>query len=169
MISLLLASAIDLHRKLDSPKILFPIHRPTPPHRVLTSQASPDLRDHHGTIPSAHATDNGVALVDEGTTLAEGVAENPDAYAYEVRREADGFVTETVITPRLLSRAIMAEGPVNANLQKVKRNAIRSYTVRLRLRMGVLSRLQFCRCLSFESRAKIAPANLEDTTNIDKR
>jgi len=62
-----------------------------------------------GSVPSAYATDNGVALVYEGTSLVEAVADRPGVNAYEVHREADGTVTEKVITPRLLDGAAKAK------------------------------------------------------------
>ncbi|GLY23213.1 peptidase E [Micromonospora sp. NBRC 101691] len=57
-----------------------------------------------GTLPPvAHCTDDGVGLVYRGTTLVEAVADREGALAYEVRRDAEGTVTETPIVPRLLS------------------------------------------------------------------
>ncbi|GAB3815856.1 Type 1 glutamine amidotransferase-like domain-containing protein [Micromonospora zhanjiangensis] len=53
-------------------------------------------------FPVAHCTDDGVGLVYRGTRLAEAVADREGVFAYEVSRAADGTVTETVITPRLL-------------------------------------------------------------------
>jgi peptidase E len=42
-----------------------------------------------GTLPDGYATDNGAGLVYYGTDLHEAVTENPDALAYEIRREGD--------------------------------------------------------------------------------
>ena len=55
-----------------------------------------------GTLPGGYATDNWAALVYRGETLAEVVAERPDAYGWEVRRAADGTVTEERLPTRLL-------------------------------------------------------------------
>ncbi len=55
-----------------------------------------------GTLPTSHATDDGVGLVYEGTDLVEAVADRPDAAAYVVERGADGAAVETRIEPRLL-------------------------------------------------------------------
>ena len=56
-----------------------------------------------GALPTAHATDDGVGLVYEGTELVEAVADRPGVAAYVVERQADGTVTETRLEPRLLS------------------------------------------------------------------
>ena len=55
-----------------------------------------------GAIPTAHATDDGVGLVYDGTELVEAVSDRPGVAAYVVERQADGGVTETRIEPRLL-------------------------------------------------------------------
>jgi peptidase E len=55
-----------------------------------------------GDLPTAHATDDGVGLVYEGTELVEAVSDRPDAAAYVIERQPDGTVTETRIEPRLL-------------------------------------------------------------------
>ena len=55
-----------------------------------------------GDLPTAHATDDGVGLVYDGTELVEAVADRPGVAAYLVERLADGTVTETRIEPRLL-------------------------------------------------------------------
>jgi len=55
-----------------------------------------------GSLPTAHATDDGVGLVYDGTELVEAVADRPGAAAYVVERQPDGSVTETRIEPRLL-------------------------------------------------------------------
>jgi peptidase E len=55
-----------------------------------------------GTLPTAHATDDGVGLVYDGTDLVEAVSDRPGAAAYVVERQADGSVTETRIEPRPL-------------------------------------------------------------------
>jgi peptidase E len=56
-----------------------------------------------GALPTAHATDDGVGLVYEGTELVEAVADRPGVAAYVVERQADGTVTETRLEPRLLT------------------------------------------------------------------
>jgi len=55
-----------------------------------------------GALPTSHATDEGVGLVYEGTTLVEAVVDRPGGAAYVVERGADGVVTETRIEPRRL-------------------------------------------------------------------
>jgi peptidase E len=55
-----------------------------------------------GSLPTAHATDDGVGLVYDGTELVEAVADRPGVAAYVVERQSDGGVTETRIEPRLL-------------------------------------------------------------------
>ncbi|MFC4017211.1 Type 1 glutamine amidotransferase-like domain-containing protein [Micromonospora sp. GCM10011542] len=55
-----------------------------------------------GTLPTSHCTDDGVGLVYRGTRLVEAIADREGASAYEVSRDADGTVRETVIAPRLL-------------------------------------------------------------------
>ena len=54
-------------------------------------------------LPTAHATDDGVGLIYEGTELVEAVSDRPDAAAYVVERRADGGVAETRIEPRALA------------------------------------------------------------------
>ena len=56
-----------------------------------------------GDLPTAHATDDGVGLVYEGTELVEAVADREGVAAYVVERQADGNVTETRVEPRLLA------------------------------------------------------------------
>jgi peptidase E len=56
-----------------------------------------------GTLPTSHATDDGVGLVYEGTELVEAVSDRPDAAAYVVERRPDGTALETRIEPRLLT------------------------------------------------------------------
>ena len=55
-----------------------------------------------GTLPPAHATDDGVGLVYEGTELVEAVSDRPNAAAYVVERQPDGTVAETRLEPRRL-------------------------------------------------------------------
>lgn len=55
-----------------------------------------------GTLPTSHATDDGVGLVYEGTELVEAVADRPGVAAYVVERQPGGSVSETRIEPRLL-------------------------------------------------------------------
>jgi peptidase E len=55
-----------------------------------------------GSLPTSHATDDGVGLVYEGAELVEAVSDRPGAAAYVVERQPDGSVTETRIVPRLL-------------------------------------------------------------------
>ena len=55
-----------------------------------------------GTLPDGYATDDGVGLVYRGTELVEAVADQPDCFAYSVRRGADGAAEENVIEPRRL-------------------------------------------------------------------
>jgi peptidase E len=56
-----------------------------------------------GTLPTSHATDDGVGLVYEGTELVEAVSDRPGAAAYVVERRPDGNAHETRIEPRLLT------------------------------------------------------------------
>jgi peptidase E len=56
-----------------------------------------------GTLPTSHATDDGVGLVYEGTDLVEAVSDRPGAAAYVVERRPDGTALETRIEPRLLT------------------------------------------------------------------
>jgi peptidase E len=56
-----------------------------------------------GTLPTSHATDDGVGLVYEGTELVEAVSDRPGAAAYVVERCPDGTALETRIEPRLLT------------------------------------------------------------------
>lgn len=58
-----------------------------------------------GTLPTSHATDDGVGLVYRGTELVEAVSDRPGAAAYVVERTADGTVTETRLEPRRLDLA----------------------------------------------------------------
>lgn len=59
-----------------------------------------------GTLPTSHATDDGVGLVYEGTELVEAVADRPGVAAYVVERGPDGAAVETRIEPRLLPGAL---------------------------------------------------------------
>jgi peptidase E len=54
-------------------------------------------------LPTSHATDDGVGLVYEGTELVEAVSDRPDAAAYVVERGPDGAAIETRIEPRILA------------------------------------------------------------------
>jgi len=56
-----------------------------------------------GTLPTSHATDDGVGLVYEGTELVEAVSDRPGVAAYVVERRPDGTAHETRIEPRLLT------------------------------------------------------------------
>ncbi len=47
------------------------------------------------TLPTSHATDDGVGLVYEGSELVEAVSDRPDAAAYVVERGPDGTAVET--------------------------------------------------------------------------
>ena len=55
-----------------------------------------------GTLPTSHATDDGVGLVYAGTELVEAVSERAGPGAYLLERTATG-VQETPLAPRLLS------------------------------------------------------------------
>jgi peptidase E len=55
-----------------------------------------------GTLPDGYATDDGAGLVYRGTRLAEVVADKEGPLGYELKRAADGTVTETVLPTRLL-------------------------------------------------------------------
>jgi hypothetical protein len=55
-----------------------------------------------GTLPDGYATDDGAGLVYRGTTLTEVVADKPGPRGYELRRAADGSVTETPLPTRVL-------------------------------------------------------------------
>jgi peptidase E len=54
-----------------------------------------------GTLPGGYATDDGVALVYEGTELVEVVADRPDCHGYRVSLEGGRVVEETLDTRRL--------------------------------------------------------------------
>jgi peptidase E len=56
-----------------------------------------------GTLPDGYATDDGAGLVYRGTELAEVVADRPGPQGYELRRAADGTVTETPLPTRVLT------------------------------------------------------------------
>jgi peptidase E len=56
-----------------------------------------------GTLPDGYATDNGAALVYRGVGLVEVVAERQGALGYEIRRAADGTVTESPLPTRVLA------------------------------------------------------------------
>lgn len=56
-----------------------------------------------GTLPDGYATDDGAGLVYRGTRLAEVVADRDGPRGYELRRAADGSVTETPLPTRVLS------------------------------------------------------------------
>jgi peptidase E len=53
-------------------------------------------------LPTSHATDDGVGIVYEGTEIAEVVADRPDVAAYVVERQDDGSVTERRLETRVL-------------------------------------------------------------------
>jgi peptidase E len=55
-----------------------------------------------GTLPDGYATDDGAGLVYRGTALAEVVADKEGPLGYELKRAADGSVTETPLPTRLL-------------------------------------------------------------------
>jgi peptidase E len=55
-----------------------------------------------GTLPDGYATDDGAGLVYRGTRLAEVVADRQGPLGYELKRAADGTVTETVLPTRVL-------------------------------------------------------------------
>ena len=55
-----------------------------------------------GALPTAHATDDGVGLVDRGTELVEVVSELPGAAAYKVEADGNGAAVETRLDTRLL-------------------------------------------------------------------
>jgi peptidase E len=57
----------------------------------------------NGTLPDGYATDDGAGLVYRGTTLAEVVADKDGPRGYELRRAADGSVTETPLPTRVLA------------------------------------------------------------------
>ena len=56
-----------------------------------------------GALPDGYATDDGAGLVYRGTRLAEVVADRAGPQGYELRRAADGSVTETPLPTRVLS------------------------------------------------------------------
>ena len=58
-----------------------------------------------GTLPSGHATDDGVGLVYRGTEFVEAVADRAGAAAYRVERGPDGAAVETRLEPRRLAGA----------------------------------------------------------------
>ena len=56
-----------------------------------------------GTLGDGYATDDGAGLVYRGTRLAEAVTDREGKLGYELKRAADGSVTETPLPTRLLS------------------------------------------------------------------
>lgn len=56
-----------------------------------------------GTLGDGYATDDGAGLVYRGTRLAEVVADKDGPRGYELKRAADGSVTETPLPTRVLS------------------------------------------------------------------
>lgn len=58
-----------------------------------------------GTLPDGLATDAGAGLYYREHELVEAVADRPDAFAYSLKRQADGTVREEVIEPRRLTRS----------------------------------------------------------------
>ena len=56
-----------------------------------------------GTLADGYATDDGAGLVYRGTRLAEVVADRAGPLGYELKRAADGSVTETPLPTRVLS------------------------------------------------------------------
>ena len=54
-----------------------------------------------GTLPPGYASDDGVALVYEGTELVEVVADRPDCFGYRVSLQ-DGQAVEDVLDTRRL-------------------------------------------------------------------
>jgi peptidase E len=56
-----------------------------------------------GTLPDGYATDDGAGLVYRGIRLAEVVADRDGPRGYELKRAADGSVTETPLPTRVLS------------------------------------------------------------------
>ena len=56
-----------------------------------------------GTLPDGYATDDGAGLVYRGTRLAEVVADKEGPLGYELKRAADGSVTETPLPTRVLT------------------------------------------------------------------
>ena len=56
-----------------------------------------------GTLGDGYATDDGAGLVYRGTRLVEAVADREGPLGYELKRAADGSVTETPLPTRLLS------------------------------------------------------------------
>ena len=55
-----------------------------------------------GTLGDGYATDDGAGLLYRGTRLAEVVADKPGPRGYELKRAADGSVTETPLPTRVL-------------------------------------------------------------------
>jgi peptidase E len=55
-----------------------------------------------GTLPDGYATDDGAGLVYRGIELAEVVADHEGPLGYQLTRDEDGTVTETVLPTRLL-------------------------------------------------------------------
>ena len=55
-----------------------------------------------GTLGDGYATDDGVGLVYRGTELAEVVADKEGPRGYELKRAADGSVTDTPLPTRVL-------------------------------------------------------------------
>ena len=92
--------------------------RPSPPglgllpygngvHYDSEDQRRPLLHEmvQEGTLPTSHATDDGVGIVYDGTAIVEAVADRAGVAAYIVERQPDGSVVETRLEPRLLPGA----------------------------------------------------------------
>jgi peptidase E len=61
-----------------------------------------------GTLPDGYATDDHAGLVYRGTRMVEAVADREGPKAYELKRAADGTVTETPLPTRVLSSPAVA-------------------------------------------------------------
>jgi peptidase E len=57
----------------------------------------------NGTLGDGYATDEGAGLLYRGTELVEAVADREGPLGYEVKRAADGSVTETPLPTRVLT------------------------------------------------------------------
>jgi peptidase E len=74
-------------------------------HYDAEEQRRPKMHELIGTgiLPDGYATDDGAGLIYRGTSLSEAVADHEGPLAYELKRAADGTVTETPLPTRVLT------------------------------------------------------------------
>jgi peptidase E len=75
------------------------------PHHDAEAQRRPTIHRliGDGTLPDGYATDNGTALIFEGTALVECLTELDTAKTWRMVRQPDGSVEETALPTRLMA------------------------------------------------------------------